>query len=385
MNSLNSIRHTYRLTPGALIVGLLLVEGLLFLVDRLHWFSLGQHKGVAILIVLASLGLVLVLLATWAAAAVAFRWQMQFSMRSLLVLTLATVLACGWLAAEIAKAREQRTAVEAIYRLHGGVWFDYYHFHSLEEQQVGVKYTERPPAWAWLRKLLGDDFFASVTEVVFFPVYDDFPDHRAFEQSARRGDRDVKDREVTDAVFAKLSALPHLRSLDARNTAVRGEWLERLKGLTHLYLQDTKIDDAGLGHLGRLSDLQELDLAGTNVTDAGLKHLSGLTHLERLNLATKVTGKGLVHLQGLAQIRWLFLEETTSHGACWVRNTSGMTADVEAAESCPDQGHQRGSRASQRIDKSPLFYGLGSDGCYGKGRGRVAMCIPKAMSATRNP
>ena len=164
MISLTLIRRSFRPTPGRLIAGLFALEPLLFLSDRFRWFGFGHHKGWAVLIALASLVAVIVLLESWTALAVVLRWRMQFSVRSLLALTVAASVALSWLATEMTSAKEQKAVVETITELGGWVWFDY------EENNTAFLGTNKPPqlgpaAWAWLRKLLGDDFFANVTEV----------------------------------------------------------------------------------------------------------------------------------------------------------------------------------------------------------------------------
>ncbi len=37
--------HWFHLTPDRLVIGLLVVEGLLWLSERFQWFGFSQHKG----------------------------------------------------------------------------------------------------------------------------------------------------------------------------------------------------------------------------------------------------------------------------------------------------------------------------------------------------
>jgi hypothetical protein len=69
-------------TPSWLIVGLLMVEGLLWLSERFQWFDF--HKGYAVLIGVAAVGVVFVVMLLWLTVALLFRLRFQFSIRSLL-------------------------------------------------------------------------------------------------------------------------------------------------------------------------------------------------------------------------------------------------------------------------------------------------------------
>ena len=100
-----------------------------------------------------------------------------------------------------------------------------------------------PPGPPWLRKWLGDDFFADATHVSFY------------------------DWGATDDGLKCLEGLLHLRMLD---------------------LNRTEVSDAGLAHIRGLTRLRRLDLGGTNVGDAGLQHLEGLSQLEELNLGAGI-------------------------------------------------------------------------------------------------
>ena len=77
------------------------------------------------LIAVASVGVFLLLMLLWFLAALVFRLRFQFSILSLLVLTVAVALPFGWLATEMKAAREQKTTVEEIMNLRGSVNYDY--------------------------------------------------------------------------------------------------------------------------------------------------------------------------------------------------------------------------------------------------------------------
>src|SRR5208283_2778259 len=106
----------FRPTPGSLAVLSLTATGLLFLSERFDWFAFNRHKGWTVLIAVAAIGVELFLLLLWFIAAIAFRRRFQFSIRALLVLTIAVALPTSWLATELKKARDQNEVAEAIRR-----------------------------------------------------------------------------------------------------------------------------------------------------------------------------------------------------------------------------------------------------------------------------
>jgi hypothetical protein len=241
----------FRFTPGGLLVVLVAVEAFLWVSERFQWFTFNQHKGYAVLIALGAVGVYLLLMLLWFIFALVFRRCFQFTIRSLLALAVAVAIPCGWFAAEMKAAWEQKAATEAIVKLGGAV--------AWPESQV--------PGPPWLRNLVGDDLLVNVTLV-----------------SLRRRPG------FDDAVLTRVEELPQLEMLDLSNTAVT---------------------DAGLKHLESLARLGYLDLAGTQVSDAGLEHLKGLRELRRLWLShAKVSDAGLEYLKGLTKLQWLALDST---------------------------------------------------------------------------
>ena len=75
------------------------MTGVLFLSERFQWFGFNSHKGWTVLIAVAGVGVVLAFMLLWWLAALVFRWQFQFSIRSLpgagFGCRLAEQLACG--------------------------------------------------------------------------------------------------------------------------------------------------------------------------------------------------------------------------------------------------------------------------------------------------
>ena len=102
----------YRLTPDRLVLLLLAAEGLLWLSERYQWFAFNRHKGWTALIAVASVGVFFLSMLLWFVFALLFRWRFQFSIRSLLLLTVAVALPCSWLTVAMDAARGQREAVK---------------------------------------------------------------------------------------------------------------------------------------------------------------------------------------------------------------------------------------------------------------------------------
>jgi hypothetical protein len=176
------------------------------------------------------------------------RW-LQFSLRTLMVLVLLASVAMSWLAVKMQRAKRQREAANRIVKLGGSVTYDY----EVDASGQRIPNTNAPGP-TWLRRLLGQDFFADVVQA------------------------NLDSTEVTDAELEFLNGLPRLR------------WLN---------LFNTQVTDAGLKHLEPLGYLQRLELGGASqITDAGLEHLEGLHELWAVYLGgTQVTEEGEKRLQ----------------------------------------------------------------------------------------
>ncbi len=125
MTNPKSTRRWLFPTPAWLLLGLLVVEGLLWLSERFQWFGFNEKKGWTVLIAVAVVGATIIFMLLWLVASLAFRWRFQFSIRSLLVLTVAVALPCSWLAMEMREAKRERVAAAAFEELSGFVeWSD---------------------------------------------------------------------------------------------------------------------------------------------------------------------------------------------------------------------------------------------------------------------
>ena len=129
-------------------------------------------------------------------------------------------LGLSWYAVRAKRAREQKQAVGELRKLGGYVLYDY----ELPLLRKGLDPGD-PPGPAWLRGLLGEDFFATAVYVQFV------------------------NSPLTDA------GLEHIR---------------RLTELQELTLDYTRVTDAGLKHLKGLRQLRSLDIVHAPITDSGL-------------------------------------------------------------------------------------------------------------------
>ena len=204
--------------PLGWCLALLVVEGLLWLSERYRWFGFNEHKGWTVLIAVAAVGVAMLVMLLWFIACLLFHWRFQFTIRSLLLLTVAVALLSGWLAAERERARKQTEAVDRVYACHGRVCWD----------PQPTSWGPRPREPAWLRSLLGDEFFRLDSEVEF---------------------------DCNSDIDSGLEAI------------------EGLSQLQRLCLKETRISDVGLERIERLPQLQELILGDSQISDDGLKKL----------------------------------------------------------------------------------------------------------------
>ena len=296
-------RRSFRPAPAWLICGLPVAEGLLWLSERFQWFWFNEHRGWTVLIAVAVVGATILFMLLWFIASLVFGWRFQFSIQSLLVLTLVVAIPCSWMMVETRRARTQHDSVATYTRdSRQGVGYDF----QLDppgrrlppgidesirasrefESSLGVAWhnsspPERPHAPGWLLDILGDDFFCEV--VVAQP----------------RNDADL-------LLLQPLKTLRRLELSDSGVTDVGMAALKDLRRLRWLNLRGANVTDAGIKYLQGLSQLRFLDLGHLHVSNDGLIYLKDLRHLQRLDLGfTKVNDAGLVNLQGLGQLRQL--------------------------------------------------------------------------------
>jgi len=102
--------HQLRLTPTSLIIALLGIQGGLLLSERFQWFAFNQEKGWTVLIAMAVAGLGVLALLIVSFASYLFKWQFQFSVKSLVLLLLVSAIPCCWFAEKRRQASSQLEA-----------------------------------------------------------------------------------------------------------------------------------------------------------------------------------------------------------------------------------------------------------------------------------
>lgn len=230
--------------------------------------------------------------------------RLRFRLRTLLLSFGVVSVAFGNYAS---KLHSQRTAERIVLQANGRVRYDFqsdvleeamqmYRIAQAAAQGVAPpKLVEPlPPGPRWLRKIIGDDAFASIV-AVRLPIPDS-----------------------PQAAISSLSACHRLEHL-----TLTGPWgskdirgISELKQLKRLSLSYTRnVDDEALAEIGQLKRLEILHLTGTAVTDRGMPHLARLKGLKILSLNySNVTDQGLVHLAGLKQLQTLSLRHTNVSG-----------------------------------------------------------------------
>jgi len=237
------------------------------------------------------------------------RW-FRFCLLTLLVFAVVLSVPLGWFVMNLRRAARQRAAVEAIEKTGKQVFYDYQWCVDMMLPRSQAK----PSTPAWLRQLLGDDFFCDVIQVAYPSTTfgdDDLIHVKNFSKLRRL---DLNGAAVTDAGLEQLMGLTSLEHLYLSGTQVTDAGLSHLKGLTTLELLDlsnTQTTDVGMECLKGLDDLESLNLSGTQVTDATMEYLEGLTGLEVVDLSdVQITDAGLEHLRGLDDMEWVDLRGT---------------------------------------------------------------------------
>ena len=242
------------------------------------------------------------------------RW-LRYSLRTLFV---AVSILCIWLGLKVNAARRQREAVAALTRSGADVSFDYQTANNATSDAT-------PPGPAWLRKLIGDDYFTTVTLVIF----ERRTIHREDLMQLGRllglkalvlidtkfvddGSGIERPLQASDLMF--IEHLSELRTVHITNARIGVSVIKALTGkgnLTSLSLQLCPVDDLMLQQIGLLTSLKELGLAETGISDSGLSHLKGLVDLRFLDLSrNQVSDAGVRQLNALKSLTHIKLNET---------------------------------------------------------------------------
>jgi len=198
------------------------------------------------------------------------RW-FQYRLRTLLAAIAVLCLPLAWLAWRIPEKRRERAAVSEIQAWGGWVSYDY----EIDEDGAEVAGSE-PTGPAWLRRLCGDDFFATPTAVDLDRTSINDSHLVLLEVLIALEALDLSDTQITDAGLHHIKSLASLKSLSLAGTPITGSGLAHLKGMTEIreaFLGGSQMSDFGLANLKGLTNLKHLDLRNTNVTETGIAEL----------------------------------------------------------------------------------------------------------------
>ena len=192
---------------------------------------------------------------------------------SLRVLLIVFTLVAVWLGFLVARARQQRAALDSLDA--ALVMWDY----QLPDGNFNRWDVDaQPPYPEWLRRVTGNDMLGNV-----------------------RGVAMVSPSNQTSLEL--LSALPEIELLNLTGSQLNDDQLlhvARLRKLKVLNLDMTTIGDRGVSHLAEMESLVVLSLVSTNVSDAGLVHFRGMKQLRKLDLeGTAVTDEGVAELTAI--------------------------------------------------------------------------------------
>ncbi len=212
------------------------------------------------------------------------RWY-QYSLRTLMIVVTLFAVACSWFAVKLQQAKRQKYAALAIMELGGFVGYEY------EMTSSRVRLRGATPALAWLRGILGDDFFNAVIYVNLSGknISADYKGRIAVLDNST--DMDVSAGNKVQIGAHRIPKIMSISDIDL-------ECLRDLEGLQYLDLSGTEITDEGMKNLKGLHQLQFLSLDGAQITDVSLEYLKRLKQLKNLNVAnTRITSEGLEELK----------------------------------------------------------------------------------------
>ncbi|HET6879075.1 MAG TPA: hypothetical protein VFI31_02900 [Pirellulales bacterium] len=201
------------------------------------------------------------------------RW-LQFSIRTMLLLTGAAAVLMSVLGVPLFRLRREQLAVERL-------------------EESGARLTSEAArgmiAWA-AAKFFGPEAAMHVTKV------------------------DLAWQPVDDDLALHLGHLEHLTTLNVNGAAITDRGLARLGGcrsLERLEMHGAPITDAGLDHLATLTALEIVDFSNTKITGTNLGPFLHLPALEVLNLnGTPLTDAAQPVLVRMQHLRWLGVSHT---------------------------------------------------------------------------
>ncbi|MGO9114084.1 MAG: hypothetical protein ACLP9L_33125 [Thermoguttaceae bacterium] len=190
---------------------LLAFEMFLLLAEQCRWLGLVKDSGGRELeVVTLFTGWAAVVVASlvaflWLIVRFGFRRRFQYSLRSLLLLTLLVSIGMSWIATTMQRAKRQREVARAIEKLGGRVWWDFASRHEA----------------------------SFLSEVIYV---------------------DFSGEKVEDEALQSLNQLTHLARLNLNNSEITDSQLRHLKGLAQLRwleLEAPRVTDEAVKELRR--------------------------------------------------------------------------------------------------------------------------------------
>ncbi len=215
---------------------------------------------------------------------------------ALVVAMLLVGVSLGWFAPKIHRSLQEDVAAFALEEMGAIVRYDY----QLDEDGKFLPDVD-PPGWSWVKAIVGNSYFAHVTDIdlsltYLMPPYLDPDDLDSLTEA-----RMERLLEFGDEEMAYVGQLTEIETLRLGDTRVTGAGLKYLRGLTRLktlWLDGTRVEDSSLIHVAQLPNLEHLDLSRTRVSNDGLEHLARLVNLKQLDLKnTLVTEAGIFALR----------------------------------------------------------------------------------------
>jgi hypothetical protein len=221
------------------------------------------------------------------------RW-FQFSMRTLLIVTLLIGAGAAWLSSEIRRAKRQEAAVEALRE--GGATIIFAHERIIAYENSAWRSTpiivaQSKPGPQWLRHWLGLDLFSRVASVeIRIDPKEDLP--RFESQVALLADvpsvesvsltlLSVDDSLViSDAVVDRIVALPNLNSLSLVGDR-RLLTYPIQDGVSHDVVD---LSEMAWRRLAEATSIESLSLICIRLNEQSLKSITAMTHLRELEV-----------------------------------------------------------------------------------------------------
>lgn len=271
-----------------------------------------------------------------------------FTIGVAIAFVISLALACVFGVAYYCRKLQQRRLVAEITRVDGEVHYNY------EYDQDGRCLTGRHPAApAWLRRIVGDDFFGDPVEVVVFPqMSQDLLPVIGQLKTLRRVN--VCDVDISPEPFKAVSQLSSLEELEFQGSAVPHRGLKDLGAISQMptlmllrlesmYVSDTDCElivkkfpslheinvreayfkvlqepsDKGLAAIRKLPHLGTVRFQSQGLSYSGIAIFSGSPALTRLSLAVGRDAEGVVRLHDCPALEKLEISQFEGAGKPW--------------------------------------------------------------------